>query len=154
MLEWMHDQSVVKFFKLDFASMTLDDCERFIDDSLQDDRNTHLAITDESDVYLGTVSLKNITDESAELAISIRSVVMGQGVAAEAMEKIIEIGFDEKHLKFIYWCVSPENIRAVRFYDKNCYCRVSPDSLKIEGYDSSKIREYYWYLVTRDRKSR
>lgn len=153
MLEWMHDDSVVHDLKTDFASKTLKDCERFIEDSLLDTHNLHLAVADESDNYLGTVSLKNICNNAAEFAITIRPSAMGLGIAAEAMRMIIEIGF-ENDLNYIYWCVSPDNKRAVRFYDKNRYCRVSPDALNIvlRGYSEEQIQEYYWYLIAREKK--
>ena len=35
------------------------------------------------------------------------------------MEAIIDKAFNELNLESIYWCVSRENERAVRFYDKH-----------------------------------
>lgn len=155
MLEWMHDSSVVKDLQTDFESKTLEDCVKFIENSLLDARNLHLAISDESDTYQGTVSLKNICDGTAEFAITVRTSAMGQGIAVEAMNKIIDVAFEEKGLKSIYWCVSPKNKRAVRFYDKNGYRRVSSDALILgEGYSESQIREYYWYLITREERNK
>ena len=61
MLEWMHDSSVVESLQTDFTSKTIEDCEKFIEDSLLDAHNLHFAIADEFDVYQGTVSLKNIS---------------------------------------------------------------------------------------------
>ena len=140
MLEWMHDESIAHDLQTDFASKTIEDCEKFIDDSLLDAHNLHLAIADESDIYQGTVSLKNIFDRNAEFAITIRSCAMGKGIAVVAMKKIIEVGFEEKGLDSIYWCVSPDNKRAIRFYDKNGYHRVSPDALNIRGGGTAKHR--------------
>mgnify|MGYP002859319983 CR=1 FL=1 len=131
MLEWMHDKSVVENLQTDFARKTLADCEQFICNSQNDYSNLHIAIVDDNDEYMGTVSLKNLWDETAEFAIAIRKNAMGTGIASKAMEDIINIGFEEKGLSSIYWCVSPENKRAVRFYDKNGYHRVCPDALKI-----------------------
>ena len=137
MLEWMHDESVVEILQTNFASKTLAGCELFIQDSQVDSANLHMAIVDENDEYMGTVSLKNIADGSAEFAITIRKTVMGTGISRLAMKKIIEVGLEEKGLDSIYWCVSPENKRAVRFYDKNGYHRVSPDTLNIGGVQRS-----------------
>ena len=153
MLEWMHDESVVHDLQTDFASKTIEDCERFIDDSLLNAHNLHLAIVDESNIYQGTVSLKNIFDGTAEFAITIRSSAMGSGIAAEAMKRIIDVGFEEEKLDSIYWCVSPNNKRAIKFYDKNGYHKVSPGTINIRGgYSESQIREYYWYLITREER--
>lgn len=130
MLEWMHDESVTKFMQTDFQAKTEDDCINFISESWEDNENLHMAIVDDDDVYQGTVSLKHVTDSSAEFAITIRASAMGKGISSAAMEQMIEIGFTRLHLSEIYWCVSPENARAVRFYDKNGYQRIdSPTNL-------------------------
>lgn len=147
MLEWMYDQSVVENLRTNFQSKTLDDCETFIRSSWDDEKNCNMAIVNEDDTYIGTVSLKNIKENSAEFGITIRKIAMGKGYAREAMEKMICIGFKEMQLEKIYWCVSPENKRAIRFYDKNGYERVDAGLLDmIEGYTKEQIAFYVWYL--------
>ena len=150
MLEWMHDPSVVEHLQANFLSKTQEDCERFIANSLTDETNLHLAIADDADVYQGTVSLKDIHGGAAEFAITIRASAMGKGLSRAAMKEIIRIGFEEKGLDSVFWCVSPENKRAVRFYDKNGYVRVPHDILPIRGYSDAMIRAYLWYRVTKD----
>ena len=147
MLEWMHNPDVVKDLQANFKEKTIDDCYLFIEKSLVDERNVHLAIVDDSDEYLGTVSLKNIEAGCAEFAITIRSCAMGKGISKAAMEQIIELGFRNFDLNSIYWCVSPENVRAVKFYDKNGYKRIDPKDLMIYGYSSEQISHYLWYVV-------
>jgi diamine N-acetyltransferase len=150
MLEWMHDPSVVEHLHANFLSKTMEDCERFIASSLTDENNLHLAIADDSDVYQGTVSLKDIHGGTAEFAITIRASAMGKGVSRAAMKEIIRIAFEEKKLDSVFWCVSPENKRAVRFYDKNGYVRVPHEQLSIRGYGDDLIRSMLWYLVAKD----
>ena len=157
MLEWMHDKDVVHFMKADFQHKTLSNCEEFIE-SAQDDRNNlHLAAFDDNDTYMGTVSLKNINHGSAEFAITMRKVAMGKGYAAEAMKQIIDKGFNELGLEYIYWYVRPENKRAVRFYDKNGYQRISFNKLcdqlnKTELFRNSGVvpeeAEYYIWCIS------
>ena len=149
MLEWMHDQSVVENLQANFAAKTLADCEAFIRGSECVTDNYHLAIADENDVYMGTVSLKNIRqgNRNGEFAITVRKCAMGTGLAASAMQEMIRIGLTELGLQKIYWCVSPKNQRAVRFYDKSGYARVSASSLRPVGYTLEQISCYYWYQV-------
>lgn len=148
MLEWMHDKSVVEHLQTDFSSKTLDNCINFIRCS-KDEKNIHLAIVDESDEYQGTVSLKNIHDGTAEFAITIRKCAMGKGCSKIAMEKIIQYGKENLGLKVIYWCVSPENKRAVRFYDKNGYQHIDLEKIKeyCDGYTEEQLRAYDWYIA-------
>lgn len=150
MLEWMHDESVVENMQADFASKTMEDCQKFIENAKQENNNLHMAIADDMDVYQGTVSLKNITETDAEFAITIRKSAMGKGYSKEAMAAILRIGFERYNLRTIYWCVSPSNKRAIRFYDKNGYVRTRIESLGVSrgGYSTQQIQSYIWYKIT------
>ena len=152
MLEWMHDKSVVEDLRTNFLTKTMEDCVNFIKSSWNDNNNWNVAIVDNEDTYMGTVSLKNIKDTSAEFGITIRACAMGKGYSIWAMKEVLRIGFEEKGLKKIYWCVSPDNKRAVRFYDKNGFERVDAKELDmIEGYTQEQIDAYVWYLVKNER---
>ena len=154
MLEWMHDKSVVEDLRTNFLTKTMEDCENFIKSSWNDKNNWNVAIVDEEDTYMGTVSLKNIKETSAEFGITIRACAMGKGYSIWAMKEVLRIGFEERGLRKIYWCVSPDNKRAVRFYDKNGFERVNVATLDmIEGYTQEQIASYVWYLkAKRNRK--
>lgn len=133
MLEWMHDEDVVGHLGTNFMEKTLEDCQRFIQWANNTDTDLHLAISDDNDTYMGTVSLKHIdrTAKCAEFAITVRACAMGKGYSRFGMEHILEMGIHEMGLDVIYWCVNPVNARAVRFYDKCGYARTEavPDGL-------------------------
>ena len=111
MLEWMHDKTVVKNLQAD------------IENSINNE-NINLAIVNNNDEYMGTVSLKHIGDTSAEFAIVVRKNAMGKGYSIYALQEIVRYAFDNIKLKKVYWCVSPENIRALRFYDKHGFSKM------------------------------
>ena len=149
MLEWMHDDFVVHNMKTDFASKTMEDCKNFIawaTDKDVMDTDCNLAIVDEQDEYQGTVSIKHIKDGKGEFAITIRKGAMGKGISKWGMAAIIQYGFSELFLREIYWCVSPDNARAVRFYDKNGYRRIEAPSYA-SGYTDQEMAYFYWYAV-------
>lgn len=166
MLEWMHDEDVVYFMKADFQHKTNQDCENFITSAQDESKDLHLAVADDNDTYMGTVSLKDIENNSAEFAITMRKAAMGKGYAAEGMKQIIDKGFNKFQLNHIYWCVNPANKRAVRFYDKNGYHRVVFDVLcktinisetgleNRGGYRPEEATKYIWYLVQRNRTTK
>lgn len=155
MLEWMHSADVVKNLQADFASKTITDCENFISSAQKTSKDLHLAIVDDNDEYMGTVSLKHITNKNAEFAITIRNKAMGKGFSRYGMDTIIEYGLKKYNLEEIYWCVSPENKRAIRFYDKNGYKHVSVNENtklydvinKLGSYTNNQINEYRWYIA-------
>jgi Acetyltransferases, including N-acetylases of ribosomal proteins len=94
-----------------------------------------VSIMEDNDEYMGTVSLKDIdrTASAAEFAITIRKAAMGRGLSAQAMVDILELAHDELGIKTVYWYVNKENVRAVRFYDKNGYRRCDVTELVDEG---------------------
>ena len=145
MLSWMHDESVIKYFRNDFISKTLQDAESFIIESHQN-KDVHLAIASDTDEYMGTVSLKHIENGSAECAITVRAESMGKGYSWFGMESIIEKAFNELNLECVYWCVSRDNPRAVRFYDKHNFHEALdiPESVldRYKGMNNLK-----WYSV-------
>ena len=152
MLEWMHDETIIENMKTNFASKTIEDCKAFIKMAQDYSSDLHLAITDDKDIYMGTVSLKHIKDGVAEFAIAVRKSAMGQGYSKFAMTEIIKIGFNKLKLNMIYWCVSPDNKRAIRFYDKEGYNRVNGDLLCIGWgggrYSQEQTSHYIWYQET------
>lgn len=148
MLEWMQDDRVVHDLDKDFAVLTQIDCENFIKNS-KTDKDIHMAIVNDADDYMGTVSLKNIDQKRkiAEFGISIRSMAMGKGYSSFAMEEILKIA-KEKGIRSVFWYVSSNNKRALRFYDKNGYKRVNSSMIYVNDECSEKERErYIWYLT-------
>lgn len=150
MLEWMKDEEVVGKLQASFFDMTLDDCKKFIKNS-RNGNNMHMAIVNDDDIYVGTVSLKNITGKSAEFAIVISKAAMGKNIANKAMNEMLKLAFSELELTDVYWCVAEDNLRAIRFYDKNGYRRTNIDSIDVLGnYSTEQKKSYIWYLVKRN----
>lgn len=121
MLDWMHDPDVNRIFDAPFASFDKERVLRFIENA-QDmhGENLHLACVDENDMYLGTISLKNIDRDNsrAEYAISMRRAAHGTGASRYASEEILRIAFEEMGLNRIYLYLFAANERADRFYKK------------------------------------
>ena len=150
MLQWMHDPDAVAHLQGRFLEKTLQDCLDFIAISQDSDTQLHLAVVSEDDTYLGTVSLKHIDrqDGDAEFAIAIHPDAMGTGCARYAMEQILHKGLQEMGLNRIFWCVSPENRRAYRFYEKGGYPRTDAKTVKAERYYAPQLLDQLlWYCV-------
>ena len=144
MLEWMHDKTVVQYLRENFSEKTISDCIRFINQAQNQTESIHLAIINNQDQYMGTVSLKHIQDKTAEFGIVLRRLAIGKGYASFAMKKIIEYGYSIRGINTVYWCVNPKNQRALRFYDKHAYVRYDcPD--QAFGYTDEEKGKYIWY---------
>ena len=150
MLQWMHDGRVVRYLRGDFLNKTEDDCIEFIMGAQDETKSIHLARVDDHDEYVGTVSLKNIQKNAAELGIVVRACAMGRGYAAFGLRGVLEYGYSARGIEEVFWCVDPRNQRAMRFYDKLGFttCGV-PD--KACGYSDEEKRTYVWYRTQRER---
>lgn len=152
MLEWMHDENVIGELQSDkFRKKNITDCLEFINLSQFDDNSVHRAICDDNDIYVGTVSLKNISRGSkiAEFGIAIRTDAMGKGYASIATKQMIDIGLNELGLRKVIWYVRKSNVRALRFYDKNGYTRYNAEC---DGYMNVIAKDLIdqdlvWYMV-------
>ncbi len=125
MLEWMHDPEVQKGFQRDMSSIKLEDAEAFceksiIKDNPADGESLNFAIVNESDEYLGTISLKDIDlkNKHAEYAISMRRCAWGNGNAKAASALLLEKAFNEYGLNRVFLTVLADNIRARKLYEK------------------------------------
>ncbi len=146
MLAWMHDKVVTQKLRTDFSKKTIVDAENFIISSWDDKLNVNLAIASDEDEYMGTVSLKHIEDGSAEFAITVRSEAMSRGYSWYGMEAILDKAFNEYFLESVYWCVSRENTRAVRFYDKhNFHEALDIPQKALDRYEG--IENLKWYSI-------
>jgi RimJ/RimL family protein N-acetyltransferase len=110
-LEWMKDPMINQFFRFNSKNVTLETVMQFVQQS---------QVVDDNDRYLGTISLKDIDEDTgkAEYAICMRKNAQGTGAAAFATAEILRIGFGERNLNRVYLNVLSDNLRANRFYQK------------------------------------
>lgn len=152
MLEWMTDPSIAKYFRFDAASMTLDRCKSFIAGAGEQANCRHWAIVSENDEYLGTISLKEIRDGSAEYAVSTRACAHGTGAAMAVTRQILEIAFAELGLDRVYLNVLADNGRANAFYRKAGFrfTHKEENALTIRG----EMKDLNWYEIEREHYDR
>ena len=145
MLEWMTDPEINRFFRFDSTDINVEDCLNFIKHSMDAPQCRHFAIADDSDDYLGTISLKNINFENfdAEYAISCRQKVHGTGVAYEATRQILEYAKDKLGLKEVYLNVLVNNKRANAFYKKCGFSFITLEKNAVEI--KNKKYSLNWY---------
>lgn len=148
MLEWMHDEEISCNFSVDFKNYSLEQVISFIENSF-DEKNQHFAITDEKDVYQGTISLKNISylDCNAEYAIVLRSDALGKGYSQKATREILEYAFNSLKLNKVYLNVLEINIRARRFYEKVGF--KSEGVFLRHSYIQNEFHNLCWYAIFR-----
>lgn len=152
MLEWMTDPAIARFFRFDAASMTLDRCKAFIAGAGEQADCRHFAIVGDDDKYLGTISLKEIRNGSAEYAISTRACAHGTGAALAATRQILAVAFVELGLDRVYLNVLADNGRANAFYRKAGFrfTHQEENALTIRG----ESKDLNWYEIEREHYDR
>lgn len=147
MLEWMTDPAITRFFRFDASSVTIERCLAFIAEANAQENCRHYAIVDGADEYLGTISLKNIENGSAEYAVSTRSRAHGTGAALLATRQLLSLAFGELGLRRVYLNVLADNGRANAFYKKVGFrfTHVEKDAVEIRG----KKADLNWYEIER-----
>lgn len=124
MLEWMNDSDIRHNFLFSLDRLDEKRVLQFIENAEVvpiDGKSVHYAITDkESDEYLGTISLKevSIVNKNAEYAISLRKKAQGKGIASKATKEILRLAFEQFKFERIYLNVFSNNVRAIRLYEK------------------------------------
>ena len=145
-MEWMHDENITGCFKKDFSKYTRSEVENFILNSYTD-TDQNFAITDNSDVYQGTISLKKInnTDRNAEYAIVMRRNAQHKGIATDATKQILSYAFNDLRLNKVYLNCLEENTGAVNFYKKCGF--IYEGTLVGQWYIRDKFRNLCLYAV-------
>lgn len=144
MLACLLDESVTFHMPIRNSHPTIEKCRAFVEQSHEDKLNKHFAIVDESDRWIGTVSLKNIENKEAEYAIITCAEAHGKGYAKQATIDILRYGFEQLGLNKIYLYVAVSNVRANKFYQKFGFRfdRCDPKSMVING-NEEDINWYY-----------
>lgn len=146
MKSWMCDKNITSMLRRDFSMISEKEIMGFIQNSYEDTLNLHLAIASDNDEYMGTVSLKNIENHSAELTIVVKKEAMHRGYSWFGLKEMLNKAFCEIGLESVYWCISKENKKAIRFFDKHNFHEVVDIPHRIleryEGVDNLK-----WYSV-------
>ena len=112
MLEWMHDDSVMRWLQFDGKSKTIEDARYFISNANHDNENIHRAIITDDGVYRGTISLKSITNKEAELAVAMCRDSIGKGYGTLAIGEMLLLAFEELQLNRVFLTVKKDNTRA------------------------------------------
>ena len=150
MLEWMKDHRINRFFRFNSDDVTIKSVTEFIKSCNKDKNNYHFAIVDDNDIYLGTISLKNIDNiaNTAEYAIALRYDAHGKGVGTFATKEILDYAFHKLNLNRVYLNVLADNINAIRLYERCGFVFEGEfrKHVKIRG----ELKNLKWYGILKE----
>ena len=149
MYAWLSDDKVTSGLNGEYKDCLIQDAKKFIFESDHTPNEVHKAIvTDEND-YVGTVSLRFINDpeETAELAIVVRSDFFGKGYAWFGAVSMLKYAFDSLKLHSVYWRVKSDNERAIRFFQKHGFNSPDMDIPEILTRRHQCERNLVWFVA-------
>ncbi len=155
MLEWMHDPDIQRGFKKKMLDAGFEDAIKFcqrakLKEKPEEGDDLHFAVTDETDEYLGTVSLKDISleNKSAEYAIALRKKAQGKGIGKAVTNEVLRKAFMEYDLHRVYLNVLSDNESAIRLYERSGFVFEGEfrDHLFLDG----RFVNWKWYGILRD----
>lgn len=149
MYAWLSDDKVTSGLNGEYKDCLIQDAKKFIFESEHTPNEVHKAIvTDEND-YVGTVSLRFINDpeETAELAIVVRSDFFGKGYAWFGVVSMLKYAFDSLKLHSVYWRVKSDNERAIRFFQKHGFNNPDMDIPEIITRRHQCEKNLVWFVA-------
>lgn len=123
MLLWMKDPEVQKGFRRDMSRNTRETVLNFINSACYekiDGGALHFALTDESNEYMGTMTLKDICVEHnhADVSAVISPKFQGRGLGVKGMLALCKIAFEEYDFERLNVEIYPENIASTKMTEK------------------------------------
>lgn len=149
MMEWVLDADLSSGLHLYDTLKTIQDAESFIRSSNDSPHEKHFAIASDEDEYMGMVSLRNIDmdDGVAEFSVVVRRNALSKGYALHGMTEALDYAFHSLNLNTVYWCVSADNTRAIRFFVKHGFNTLDEDVPVNILNRHSKENDLVWFAV-------
>ena len=124
----------------------------YIDKSQEVKDEKRFAITNDEDIYEGTVSLRYIdyNENLAELSIVVKERAMSKGYAWYGMVETLKYAFEKLGIEKVYWYVDNENKRAIRFFKKHGFNTLDEDVPKDIIKRHAVERDVLWFVVLKD----
>lgn len=149
MFEWMSDNDVTQWLHGDYQNAIIEDATSFIESTENIIDELHFAIANDEDEYMGTVSLRHIDNSNgiAEFAIVVRKAAMTKGYAWQGMLQVLDFAFKSLDLECVYWRVSQDNKRALRFFEKHGFTQLDEDIPPEIQFRHSNEHGLVWFSV-------
>ncbi len=148
---WLNDTEIGRYLGLMHPTNRLRE-RGYMEKLYKDDRKVNMGIVlKEGDQLIGSISLDDISipHRHAELGILIGDKsCWSKGYGTEAMNLMIEYGFNQLNLHRIYLFVYDFNARAVRAYEKVGFKREGV--LRDHGYRNGEYYDNYAMSILED----
>ena len=91
---------------------------RWVHKKLEEKAQVFSMLEKQSGAFIGNIELMDVNDGVAELGIALTAKMQNKGYGTEAVSALAAYGFERLGLERIFLRTNPENLRAIRVYEK------------------------------------
>ena len=91
---------------------------RWVQKKLAENAPLFSMLEKDTGAFIGNIELMDIADRAGELGIAITAAMQDKGYGTEAVRAMVEYGMDQLGLHRVFLKVFPDNVRAIRVYEK------------------------------------
>ena len=91
---------------------------RWVRKKLEEKAQVFSMLEKHSGAFIGNIELMDVNDGFAELGIALTAKMQNKGYGTEAVSALTAYGLDRLGLERIFLRTNPENLRAIRVYEK------------------------------------
>ena len=138
----VNDPEISKYISREYHKYTYEEEECWVERKLEEKENSFSMIEKNTGEYIGNISIVNIVNDVGEMGICITSKKQDKHYGTEAIETIIDYGFNKLKLNTIYLKVFSFNERAIHCYKKLGFTKYRVDK-NIFKYNGEAVDEIY-----------
>ena len=91
---------------------------RWVQKKLAENAALFSMLEKDTGAFIGNIELMDIADGAGELGIAVTAAMQDKGYGTEAVRAMVEYGMDQLGLHRVFLKVFPDNVRAIRVYEK------------------------------------
>ena len=91
---------------------------RWVHKKLEEKAQVFSMLEKHSGAFIGNIELMDVNDGVGELGIALTAKMQNKGYGTEAVSALTAYGLDRLGLERIFLRTNPENLRAIRVYEK------------------------------------
>ena len=91
---------------------------RWVQKKLAENAALFSMLEKDTGAFIGNIELMDIADGAGELGIAVTAAMQDKGYGTEAVSAMVRYGMDTLDLHRVFLKVFPDNVRAIRVYEK------------------------------------
>ena len=151
-VEWVNDEEIIRLIDRSSEVVTLEGCNDWFENIEKDDAKVMFAILTSDGLHIGNCGLFEVSERSkkAKLWIYIGDKSLwGKGLGREALQELLDYGFNKMSLNKIYLYVVANNTRAQNLYESAGF--VKEGEFKEDTFLGGEFMDTVYYGILKEK---